>query len=340
MSWDLFISHASEDKADVARPLADLLLARGYKVWYDEHTLTVGDNLRRNIEQGLAQSRFGVVVLSPSFFAKKWTQLELDGLFALEKAGEKRILPVWHNVSASDVEKFSSFLAMRLGVLTNGGLDHVVTKLAEAIERELHPEPAEGGGPVAPGLHPNSVELLQAAVKSNGTLVAVSYMGGFAVQAGDKSFGDAGPRTEALNRHCLNELLAAGLIERHGRDAYVLTQEGYDFQPPPGVPDAPKPVFPKLSPASHELATEWLRHTVADNGRIMSVSYMGGSTLQAGRHAQESQGDRRTEARWKAVLKELVSVGLLDQRSESLYLVTHLGYLWADSLALPAAAPA
>jgi hypothetical protein len=87
MNWDVFISHASEDKAVVAKPLADMLQAKGLKVWYDEYTLSIGDNLRRSIEQGLAGSRYGIVVLSPNFFAKKWTQLELDGLFALERLG-------------------------------------------------------------------------------------------------------------------------------------------------------------------------------------------------------------------------------------------------------------
>lgn len=333
MSWDLFISHASEDKAEVARPLADLLQARGYKVWYDEYTLTVGDNLRRSIEQGLAGSIFGVVVLSPSFFAKKWTQLELDGLFSLEKAGEKRILPVWHNVSAGDVERFSSFLAMRLGVLTSAGLDHVVAKLVQAIERERNPEPVDGGGPAAPGLHPNSVELLQAA-KADGTILAVLSTGGFSVQAGGKSFGpELDPRVEALNRHCINELLAAGLIEQEGDSLYAVTQEGFDFEPPAGVPDAPKPVFPRLSAGSAELGRKLMQHAVADNGHLLAVSYSGGFTLQAGQHAEESGGDRRVESRLKAVHKELAAVGLIEPLSEDVYLVTHLGYLWTDALA-------
>ena len=78
--YDAFISHASEDKEELVRPLADALVERGLKVWYDEFNLTVGDSLRRSIDKGLAKSRFGIVVLSSSFFAKNWTQYELDGL--------------------------------------------------------------------------------------------------------------------------------------------------------------------------------------------------------------------------------------------------------------------
>src|SRR5205823_5536445 len=72
--YDVFICHASEDKHDVARPLAEALTARGARVWLDELEMKVGDSLRLKIDDGLRLSRFGVVVLSPSFFDKRWTQ--------------------------------------------------------------------------------------------------------------------------------------------------------------------------------------------------------------------------------------------------------------------------
>jgi hypothetical protein len=129
MSWDLFISHASEDKDDVARPLADKFIELGLSVWYDEYTLTVGDSLRRSIDRGLANCRYGLVILSPHFLRKEWTQKELDGLVAREDGSEKRILPVWHNVSRNDVVAFSPPLADKLGVSTATGLDHVVKEI-------------------------------------------------------------------------------------------------------------------------------------------------------------------------------------------------------------------
>jgi hypothetical protein len=98
MLWDVFISHASEDKAIVARPLAQLLEAADLRVWLDEAQLRLGDSLRERIDEGLAQSRFGVVILSPAFFAKQWTQSELDGWFARETSDQKKILPVWHEI--------------------------------------------------------------------------------------------------------------------------------------------------------------------------------------------------------------------------------------------------
>jgi hypothetical protein len=68
--WDIFICHASEDKEEIVRPMAKALLDEGLRVWYDEFTLTLGDHLRRSIDKGLALSRYGLVVLSPNFFAK------------------------------------------------------------------------------------------------------------------------------------------------------------------------------------------------------------------------------------------------------------------------------
>jgi hypothetical protein len=93
MEWDIFISHASEDKDAFVRPLAVGLRKSGLQVWYDEFTLTVGDSLRRSIDHGLAHSRFGIFVISESFLRKQWPQKELDGLVAREVDGVKVILP-------------------------------------------------------------------------------------------------------------------------------------------------------------------------------------------------------------------------------------------------------
>ena len=111
--WDVFISHASEDKDDFVRPLAEGLRGHDLRVWYDEFTLKVGDRLRESIDRGLGQSRFGVVVLSQHFFSKKWPRNELDGLVTREGSGPDLILPVWHNVTREQVEEFSPILTGR-----------------------------------------------------------------------------------------------------------------------------------------------------------------------------------------------------------------------------------
>jgi hypothetical protein len=109
--YDVFISHASEDKETVVRPLAHALQEGGLRVWYDEFELKIGDSLRRKIDKGLGASRFGVVVLSNHFFAKGWTNYELDGLVTKSISGDQIILPIWHNVSKQEVIKYSASLA-------------------------------------------------------------------------------------------------------------------------------------------------------------------------------------------------------------------------------------
>jgi len=109
--YDYFISHASEDKADLVRPLAEGLSKRGVRVWYDEFALTVGDSLRQSIDRGLASSRYGIVVLSPDFFEKGWPQYELDGLTTKQMMGQKVILPIWHNIDRDGIAAVSPSLA-------------------------------------------------------------------------------------------------------------------------------------------------------------------------------------------------------------------------------------
>lgn len=128
--WDAFLSHAGEDKNEVAVPLADALAARGIRVWLDAISMTVGDSLNRSIDRGLAKSRFGVVVLSQNFFAKEWPQRELDGLVAREVEGQKVILPVWHQIDKSGVLRYSPTLADKLAVTTKNGIDAVAESRA------------------------------------------------------------------------------------------------------------------------------------------------------------------------------------------------------------------
>jgi hypothetical protein len=140
MEYDVFICHASEDKASFVKPLAEALLAAHVVPWYDEFELRVGDSIRRVIDQGLSQSRFGIVVLSPAFFAKKWPQHELDGLLDRElSVGENVILPVWHGVNHDDVAAYSLPLAGRFSTSTNRGLTFVVEDLLKVVRPEKSP---------------------------------------------------------------------------------------------------------------------------------------------------------------------------------------------------------
>ena len=138
-TYDLFISHASEDKEAFVRPLVNALQALGLRVWYDEFTLEIGDSLRRSIDHGLGHSRFGIVVLSPSFFAKQWTQYELDALVNRSMSGEKVVLPIWHEVQHLEVSRYSHSLADKVAFSSSAlSIDEMATAFLRVVQRELH----------------------------------------------------------------------------------------------------------------------------------------------------------------------------------------------------------
>lgn len=111
--YDVFISHASEDKESFADALCKELQEAGIKVWYDTLSIAWGDSLRAKIDNGLKKSKYGIVIISRDYIKKGWTQYELDGLFQREMTGGKTILPIWHNITKQEVEEFSHTLAGR-----------------------------------------------------------------------------------------------------------------------------------------------------------------------------------------------------------------------------------
>jgi serine/threonine protein kinase len=140
--WDVFISHASEDKLTVALPIAKELQRAGLSVWLDSHELTLGDSLRAKIDEGLANSRFGAVILSEAFFAKDWPQRELNALVALESTSRKVLLPVLHGINHQRVARYSPILADKLSTSTERGIQRVAMEIASAIQQSQQSQQA------------------------------------------------------------------------------------------------------------------------------------------------------------------------------------------------------
>jgi hypothetical protein len=137
MNYDLFISHASEDKKDFVRPLAQALQKFGVGVWYDEFSLSLGDSLSRSIDRGLSHSCFGLVVLSTDFLKKDWPEYELRGLIAKEIGADKVILPIWHNLTRAQLLRYSPPLADKLALQSDG---QSIVEIAVAIIQVVRPD--------------------------------------------------------------------------------------------------------------------------------------------------------------------------------------------------------
>jgi len=133
--FDVFLSHAWEDKDAIARPLYEGLTAAGVSVWFDEAVLKLGDSLRRKIDDGLARCNFGIIIISPSFLNKEWPQRELDGLVALEvQSGKTKILPIWHEIDKETLLQRSPTLADRVAGKSSEGVAALVQKILAVVK--------------------------------------------------------------------------------------------------------------------------------------------------------------------------------------------------------------
>lgn len=119
--YDVFISHAWEDKEDYVDDFVKDLNSLGVTTWYDKSQILWGDSMRKKIDEGLKKSRFGIVILSPNYIAegKYWTKAELDGLFQLESINGKKLLPIWHKLTKKEVMDFSPTIAGKLAMNTS-----------------------------------------------------------------------------------------------------------------------------------------------------------------------------------------------------------------------------
>ncbi|HEX9618593.1 MAG TPA: toll/interleukin-1 receptor domain-containing protein, partial [Polyangiaceae bacterium] len=134
--YDVFVSHASEDKAEFVEDLVQALTSRGVRVWYDRFEIALGDDFRKKMEQGLVRSRYGLVVVSASFLdaSKYWPEAELSALFNLEAVtGEKRVLPVLFGVSWETVTLKLPFVATRRAADASQGVDAVAEEVLGVV---------------------------------------------------------------------------------------------------------------------------------------------------------------------------------------------------------------
>jgi hypothetical protein len=120
-SFDVFISHASEDKAIIVRELNNNLRRMGWATWLDEKSLKVGDQLNEKLEQAMCQCCSGVIILSPNYIQKRWTKFELERLLELSETMGKNLYFVWYMLDENQVRTWSPVIANRIAA--NVGLN-------------------------------------------------------------------------------------------------------------------------------------------------------------------------------------------------------------------------
>jgi hypothetical protein len=132
--YDVFVSHASEDKQQVVLPLVRALKSHGLAVWYDDDVLRPGESLRERIDHGIAASRMGVVVVSKDYMRKGWTELELNALITRAATGEQLLLPIVHDIALRNLIAFSPLLA---GKVVRDTAKHSVEEISSEISELL-----------------------------------------------------------------------------------------------------------------------------------------------------------------------------------------------------------
>ena len=135
---DFFICHATEDKEEVAKPLAEELEARGYTVWLDEYEIVLGDDIPENLSKGISMANFSILIMSPVFFTKYWTMKELSGFLMKEAQGGAHILPLRHGLKPEEVTELYPILGGRSSISLDEGIDEVMATIEVAFKKKTN----------------------------------------------------------------------------------------------------------------------------------------------------------------------------------------------------------
>jgi hypothetical protein len=135
ISYDVFISHAYEDKKSFTDELATALKKKGLKIWYSGFELKIGDSIADSVNNALKAANYAIVVISPVYLKKQWAMSELNALFSQE-AEHNRILPILNNITMNEIKEHLPMLADRYAISSDKGLEFIVDKIQEAIKGE------------------------------------------------------------------------------------------------------------------------------------------------------------------------------------------------------------
>jgi hypothetical protein len=141
-TYDIFLSHAVEDKISIANELHSRLEEAKVSIWYSGKDLKPGDSIEDSVRSAITHSQYGVVIFSQFFLSKNWTMNEYYSMAQLESEGRLTIIPILFDVTPVDLAQKNLSMADRFAIHASKGMDHVVAKVLESINQdELQPPP-------------------------------------------------------------------------------------------------------------------------------------------------------------------------------------------------------
>lgn len=133
--YSVFVSHSSDDKVDYVDDLVQEIKSLGITVFYDSDVISWGDNLKEKIDTGLKTCELAVIVISPSYFGREWTEYEIQTLLKRQDAEKnKLIMPILYNTSK---EEFVKHYPLLKDILFKYSKSQSKKKLAAELKKEL-----------------------------------------------------------------------------------------------------------------------------------------------------------------------------------------------------------
>lgn len=136
MKYDFFICYATEDKEEIVLPIVNSLKCMNYKVWFDEEKIKLSKNTDDAINEGVCNSNYAIVFISPNFLNKDWTRMELGKLSLLCSQKKSLIIPLYHKISREDAAKHFPFLYDKKGITTDNGIEIISNEIAKITDEK------------------------------------------------------------------------------------------------------------------------------------------------------------------------------------------------------------
>ena len=144
-SYDVFVSHANANKGEFVNALKAALQRLNINIWYDANKIDWGDNWKLQIKNGLDKCRFGIVVISPEFLGREWTDKELNELLQRQNGtGQKVVLPLLYNITVEKMkEQYPQLTDFQARVVSPADrVEDIVIDFARILIRALKSEKA------------------------------------------------------------------------------------------------------------------------------------------------------------------------------------------------------